>query len=622
MLLLLALPVSAAATVRPAIPAVTHTYTWYPGSLARGHDVIPPLNLTLTAAKAKCSSLTACVGITFMAPTQAPAGAVLVSFKNASSPPPTGGPVTGQTYLRDDFPREYPGQPWMAPTIHQSPFCLHISGWHDMAGALTFKGTHHAFQGCPSSGGWSHSRSSDLVHWDDLGRGVHTLNEAYEGMESDEIPCSGFVTVDGTGAPCAGFRQCGSKKGTTGLNPAAHTWDVPMEIRCATDENLTTWGAPEFIYPLYFWRHLPYDPVRPWKEIGPGGDGKWYSSWSSDGCNATGGDGSQELPCKPGGQLELLSAPTLRGPWTQLPPMFMTNATCSAGECTHGAINSEFVTSNYFGGLAGDPDGGSTRVVTQNNAGPTYWVGKQQNGGKFVPFWDNVGAVGHYDYGSLTMAKTLGSDPNQVAANGRRVLLGWISSQSRDIYRPASQSLPRDLTLSADYELLQQFVPELKVLRMPASHTLHSFDGSGGGGSGDDESSMPADVKIGGSQQLEVIATFSWAASFEPPAAFGVAVLGGAANITIDCAGAPCQGHVNGKGGPIMPLKTRSITLHAIIDHSIVEVIYNNRTAMVVYAYPLSASAVAVRLFGVGGGLKGTIETWELKQANNFAPQP
>jgi hypothetical protein len=62
-----------------------------------------------------------------------------------------------------------------------------------------------------------------------------------------------------------------------------------------------------------------YDPVRPWKEVGPGGDKKWYSSWSTDGCNKTGGDGTQHTPCKPGGQLELLSAPTLRGPWTQLP---------------------------------------------------------------------------------------------------------------------------------------------------------------------------------------------------------------------------------------------------------------------------------------------------------------
>jgi len=43
---------------------------------------------------------------------------------------------------------------------------------------------------------------------------------------------------------------------------------------------------------------------------------------------------------------------------------------------------------------------------------------------------------------------------------------------------PASQSLARDLTLSEDYELLQQFVPELQVLRLPstACHTEVSAD--------------------------------------------------------------------------------------------------------------------------------------------------
>ena len=66
---------------------------------------------------------------------------------------------------------------------------------------------------------------------------------------------------------------------------------------------------------------------------------------------------------------------------------------------------------------------------------------------------------------------TLGSDPNQVAVNGRRVLIGWIGGGS-----PASQSLSRDLTLSADYELLQQFVPvssqrkALPLLSSPGPH--------------------------------------------------------------------------------------------------------------------------------------------------------
>ena len=124
--------------------------------------------------------------------------------------------------------------------------------------------------------------------------------------------------------------------------------------------------------------------VRPWKEVGPGGDGLWYSAWSADGCNASGynasGDpippkSSRGGPCPAGGSLELLSSKSLHGPWKQLGPMFVTNR--SAGRPIHG----EFVTSNYFGALAGDPDGGTTRVVTQNNGGSTFWVGKQQNGG-------------------------------------------------------------------------------------------------------------------------------------------------------------------------------------------------------------------------------------------------
>jgi hypothetical protein len=46
----------------------------------------------------------------------------------------------------------------------------------------------------------------DLVHWDNHGRGVHTLHETYEGMDSNDEPCSGFATVDDDGVPCAGFR--------------------------------------------------------------------------------------------------------------------------------------------------------------------------------------------------------------------------------------------------------------------------------------------------------------------------------------------------------------------------------------------------------------------------------
>ena len=77
---------------------------------------------------------------------------------------------------------------------------MHIGGWHDIAGALTFNDEHHIFQGCPASLGWSHSVSKDLVHWEDKGHGgLHVINETYGGMKSSvgpyNLPCSGFITV-------------------------------------------------------------------------------------------------------------------------------------------------------------------------------------------------------------------------------------------------------------------------------------------------------------------------------------------------------------------------------------------------------------------------------------------
>ena len=88
----------------------------------------------------------------------------------------------------------YPGNKWQHPKIHQSPDCcafdparaivfcsssrtptasvtlhcgtaVHLGGWHDVAGALTFKGEHHIFQGCPVSQGWSHSFSKVSLHY-------------------------------------------------------------------------------------------------------------------------------------------------------------------------------------------------------------------------------------------------------------------------------------------------------------------------------------------------------------------------------------------------------------------------------------------------------------------------
>lgn len=167
-------------------------------------------------------------------------------------------------------PQPYPGPAYLAPKIHNSPSCLHKEGWHDIAGALTVQGTHHVFQGCPADNGWHHAASTDLVHWEDRGLGPMAIRETHAGMDSDDSPCSGFVTVDDEGNVCAGFRQCGSTKGVDG----GKAWDVPLELRCAEDANLTNWSEPIYLYDVFFYRALPYDPIRPWKDA----DGMWWVS--------------------------------------------------------------------------------------------------------------------------------------------------------------------------------------------------------------------------------------------------------------------------------------------------------------------------------------------------------
>ena len=171
----------------------------------------------------------------------------------------------------------FPGPAWLHPKIHNSPDCLHNPGWHDMAGAITFGGVQHIFQGCPDgpgsdswnnhpdnhdTAGWHHATSTDYVHFKNLGipPGLAAIKETYKGMDSDETPCSGFVTIDPENhVACAGFRQCHGN-GVKGKSKDG----VPLELRCTPigDSSLQNWSAPEFIDAINpSWPH--HEPCEP-----------------------------------------------------------------------------------------------------------------------------------------------------------------------------------------------------------------------------------------------------------------------------------------------------------------------------------------------------------------------
>merc|ERR1712194_74272 len=85
------------------------------------------------------------------------------------------------------------------------------------------------------------------------------------------------------------------------------------------------------------------------------------------------------------------------------------------------------------------------------------------------------------------------------------------------------------------------------------------------------------------------------------------------------------QGNADVRAGPLMPSNATEVTVHAFIDHSIIEVIVNNQTALTVYVTPSSNASVGVRLYGTGkdgqnvGKVTGEFQMWDLDAANNLA---
>jgi hypothetical protein len=253
---------------------------------------------------------------------------------------------------------------------------------------------------------------------------------------------------------------------------------------------------------------------------------------------------------------------------------------------------------------------------------PIFYMGTQENGGNFTDSagkqeFAGDGEIGMLDWGAYTpkagsslkgikaldggkgrgysMARTLGSDPNQVAVAGRRTVVAWVSAAF------TSQSLLQDLTLGPDNQLRQQFVPELTSLRMgsPIIPTTK--------------------VSHGATIQCEVVAR----ATSVPGAASGVSVLvsqdgKSSTKILVDfgrqlvMVDATEQGNDAIRAGPLLGDASKGVTIHAYVDHSIIAVIFNNRTSLTVSVAPPDATADGVATIG-----KVDAQVYKLATANS-----
>ena len=191
-----------------------------------------------------------------------------------------------------------------------------------------------------------------------------------------------------------------------------------------------------------------------------------------------------------------------------------------------------------------------------------------------------------------SMARTLGGQPNQVATQGRRVMVAWVGTS------PAAQSLPRDLSLNAKGELLQAFVPELQQLRNSSSLA---------------------------SSQLELLARYTLTPT--TTGVFGVHVLatpdgsertsiGVDLNRRMVFVDGTQQGSDVLRAGPLLGSGT-DIYMHVYVDHSIVTVLVNNQTALTVLVSPSSTTAVLASEYtdDVDGDYSLELDGWSLSSA-------
>jgi hypothetical protein len=340
-------------------------------------------------------------------------------------------------------------------------------------------------------------------------------------------------------------------------------------------------------------------------------------------------------------------SPELRGDgakWEHVGPVFESNATV----LPNGYLSKEFVTIDMIGQMPGDPS--DDTLLFLNNVGgngggdgccdgtTSYFVLTQPDGpGTPFDYATNAGfRQGMVDWGSFallnddgtgkkgldllagtasrgfSMARTLGSEEaDQVTKDGRRVLIGWTGPADGPAFsgQGSAQSLPRDLSLAGDKTLLQAIAPELQALRR-----THMRLEKGGF----------ANVGL----QVEVLAQLPAACGqVGSRAACGVSLLGdgGAERVLVTLlpdvglvsVDATSMGNTAVRAGPLpAPNAAGGWTVHAIVDHSIVELIVNNATSFVVYAAPSSSETPGrVGLVDVDAG--GLAELWLLASSNH-----
>ena len=143
-----------------------------------------------------------------------------------------------------------------------------------------------------------------------------------------------------------GSDRCTSDKGVAGFPDA---WDVPWRsgVLSTFGQSILVFERPDYLFNVSFWRAIPYDPARPWREKSTG---KWSQLLSMDACNETDHRNVKGKICPGGGRLVMWESPALRGDeadWKMVGDVWTDNTTV----LSDGFLSHEFVTIDFLGSM-------------------------------------------------------------------------------------------------------------------------------------------------------------------------------------------------------------------------------------------------------------------------------
>ena len=446
---------------------------------------------------------------------------------------------------------------------------------NDPNGPIFYKGRYHMFhQYNPKAAvwgnmNWAHATSPDLIHWE---HEPIAMSPTPGGYDRDGV-FSGSAVLD-NGKPTViytGVLPPSAGDGDATLRDGVHAWREVQCLAVAEDDGLRTWRKlpePVIASPPPGLRVSGFRDPCLWRE-----NDKWMLIVGS------GFYGK-------GGAILLYSSSDLRH-WTYLHPLVegQGNGTKNVNPVDTGEM---WECPDFF-------PLGKKHVLLISTMGKVRWKVGIYSNQRFTP--EKEGVV---DWGSYYAAKTM------LDKHGNRVLWGWIPETRPDSDMIAAgwagaMSLPRVMSLSAQDELLTEPHPAARMLR--GEH--YEVDANKGSAERNraletiriDDLAAEIALRVEANSSDFILKMKTDAGEFTT---LSGTVVNGRRQLQIGNVTAPIPGD-----------SANPISLHILLDGSILEIFANDGIALTARVYQKSSGPLRLKLDG--GAELASLDVWQMK---------